>query len=187
MRRELACAIATFAGFVLVAIVACGFPDPAVDDGTTDGSSSGGETSTGDADAGSTNDDSGPPLVCDDAECDCDKDGQRKKSPECGGLDCYDRDPLAKNGQPDFVTKKLPADFNGDWDCDGNVKKQFEGNVLLNCTAQLTEQLCVARKGFTGPQPGCGEQADFRGCKWTPGTPGTCSEGDLRMELQGCK
>jgi len=170
----------------LAAIVAaCGFPDPDLDGAVTGGE--GGATSPNDV-TSSTNDasadaaaDAPPPLVCDDADCDCDKDNQ-KKAGVCGGQDCYDRDPDAKEGQTIFITKKPPADFDGDWDCDKTVTKQYAGNTGA-CTTGLTKEICESIKGFIGQAPGCGAQAEFRACNWTGSS---CVE-SKRMEFQGCK
>jgi hypothetical protein len=185
-------AIATIAlGSAYAGLAACGFPEPQIEevgDGAqtdaepitgNDGGGDGGLTSTRDVDAA-------PPIVCEDGSCDCDRDGVKAKGNSCGGLDCYDRDPDAKPNQDQFVTKPLPPDFNGDWNCDDSVTKQYEGNVA-NCNA-LTEDICKTKKGFTGPQPGCGVEAEFRVCKWVPGVPtGQCVQEALTTNFQGCK
>lgn len=123
--------------------------------------------------------------------CDCDQDQALKDggptacaAPAQATPDCDDFDPLVRPGS-DFVqatwdptSPHLPAN---DWNCDGNVVKQFNYNVtctLLNCT-----------QGFK-TDVGCGEVGTYNVCK--PGLNAlgiaiTCSVDHSFDLTQGCR
>lgn len=149
MPRSAAVAAAVAA---LVGILAsCSFPEPtSVEEGdggagTTTTSESGTTTGTTDRDA----------AACAD-ECDCDKDGVKASGPKCGGPDCDDFDDRAKPSAR-FSEAPPAAPLNGNWNCDDQTEKRWPGDI--NCTTNCTGV------GFTGKEPGCGEEGDWVECE----------------------
>lgn len=114
--------------------------------------------------------------------CDCDEDGVYVKDASCAmsGNDCNDLDPFVPY-TGGFVADKPPPGFDGDWNCDGTVTKQF--NVNIQC-GLLTD--CSA-KGFTG-DPGCGSTGEYVECSQLVLPLGiVCQNGKTENRVQGCR
>lgn len=119
----------------------------------------------------------------------CDKDGDRvfAAGAPCGGLDCNDDNAeiLPASNMP-FITKPPPPGSSGDWNCDGNVEKQY-ARFEWSCGG-LSNLTCQNLGGFTGRDQDvpCGTTADFiTGCTKTP--LGLCTVLSTEKRSQGCR
>ena len=112
--------------------------------------------------------------------CDCDNDGYIAKSDACaGGNDCDDRDPAVHPNQT-FMAESAEPPNVGDWDCSGNVEKQYVTN--LKCPSVLG-LACSSTQGFLGDPP-CGAEIDYYACQ--SGLL-SCTPGKIGTRRQGCK
>ena len=100
--------------------------------------------------------------------CDCDGDGYLDihcdAGPDAAGPgkkpgDCDDLDPLRYPGAP--PTDAVPVGHEGDWDCDGVVKRTPAAEIKCSGTG-LTG--CLGGPGFLN-KPACGTKADAYSCE----------------------
>ena len=149
------------AAIALLAVAAiaasCSFPEPTIVGPGDDG---GGSSSSGSTSSGSSSGDGGRIDAASCAEaCDCDQDGVKASRPDCaGGSDCDDYDPRAKPGA-EFRADLPSPPLNGNWNCDATIEKRWEGDVNCSLGSDCT------RQGFTGPQPECGQEAEWVECE----------------------
>ncbi len=107
----------------------------------------------------------------------------------CGGDDCNDNDARAHPGVMDFVQAvpdhPFPGWLAGDWNCDGHVVREFQGNV--SCSAvNLSLGPCSATTGFTDNQPDCGvTDSTFTTCVNLLLNV-SCQNGSTGLQTQGC-
>src|SRR5262249_21285713 len=88
--------------------------------------------------------------------CDKHRDTYRAKGGTCGGLDCDDNDSRRNPGVSMFLT--YPTS-DGDWNCDLTVDRQYTSNVV--CNQILLTNNCNNAAGFSGADPGCGQQGNY--------------------------
>jgi hypothetical protein len=186
--RSVVAALATFVGGVGIALLACGFPKPDIEgDNTTDGSSQP-ETGSSNGDGSSSGKpDTGP---CDDANCDCDRDGFLKKdchdgAAELGPTDCDDTDPRAK---PDADFREDPPEptTKGDWNCDGKPEVEVTSSGV-NCGASLAASSgCSSISGYVEKDVACGAKRQFKKCK-APQVGTFCEDDTVEERRQRCR
>jgi hypothetical protein len=109
--------------------------------------------------------------------CDRDQDGFREKSVACGGDDCDDDDERAR---PDasFSADMPSAKTQGDWDCSGQIARQYDVNVVCGSLSDCTKQ------GFT-TDVACGAQGQYVTCKSNLAL--GCTVDKTETRTQGCK
>ena len=195
------------AAFVITALgailVACSFPSPTLVDvedasPTSDVSPATDSASSADAveevrsDAFYTGDSS---FIFVDGGADaesglfnCDKDGDRvfASGAPCGGLDCNDDDANMYPAENHPYSTLPPAagappGNGGDWDCNGQVQKQYLTNI--ECGG-LTNLGCAISMGFKG-DPACGSKGEFITC--AKNGFGICVVASTIQQTQGCK
>jgi len=112
--------------------------------------------------------------------CDCDFDGV--PSIACGGSDCDDGDSRVRPGagfltEVTWTSKHVPM---FDWDCNGQVDKQY--TVNLECSS--APGACGMAMGFSGDPP-CGTTGPFVACRTE--ILGACSKANETARAQGCR
>jgi hypothetical protein len=199
------------AGLGLALAFACGFPDPAFVADADGGGPGGGDGEAGPdparedggTEGGAITDAPGDTVVPpgDDADvivdrgdatvvepdaacktsnlCDCDNDGYTSTACDAG-TDCDDRDPLVHPNQT-YVGTPPPREDGGDWDCSGQIDKQYAYD--LRCDAIVS---CNAAEGFAN-DPACGEPAPYIRCKPAISPLVGCAATDAGSRRQGCK
>lgn len=149
----------------LVVLSSCTFPDVQFGDASAP-IDSGSDVVVVVNDAGDAGDDAFDP-------CDMDHDGYKAEGGACGGNDCNDFNAKQHPGA-DFVTDEPDAAPFGDWNCDGNVEKQY---TFTSCGVGT-----CGTQGFT-IDTGCGITNPFVSCN----PPLTCPAIDGGMRTQGCR
>jgi hypothetical protein len=196
MPRRHVTAIAIGSAAALAWVAACSFPDvrfePDGAEGGPDGNGNPVEdggvlhdaVSEADFDDVVTRDDASQRVDeagCGANPCDCDGDGNENAScAEAGTADCDDFDPLIFRGQT-WVDVPWPVETthtpNGDWNCDGNVERQYPVN--LNCGALSS----CSGEGFSGSPP-CGASAPYYRCNGAL----VCARQEFdKPRTQGCR
>jgi hypothetical protein len=194
VRKRVLVVLGAFAVGSLGLVGACGFPSPFVADiPDEEGGSEAGSVDVlafegnENVDPNGKNQEAGtrPDAAVVDAagcvdKCDCDEDDYVNEDCD-GGTDCKDLDPTVPY-HDGFLEDVPPPGYDGDWNCDGTVTKQYASGVMCGV---LGVAGCTGVEGFTG-QPGCGVEGAYVTC--APNTLGLlCAVSSTVMRKQGCK
>ena len=106
--------------------------------------------------------------------CDKDHDGYKAEGGACGGNDCNDNNSLQHPGQTQFIEIEPDAAPFGDWNCDGQLEKEYP---FVACGIA---QSCNAISFST--DTGCGITNPFVSCTGT-----LCAAVDAGTRTQGCR
>jgi hypothetical protein len=113
--------------------------------------------------------------------CDCDADGARDESGQCGGADCDDHDPLVKPGQKLFFT--TPSSKVGfDYDCSKTYERDPSLDRTIDCLVSLG-QCEKTFQAYLADVPECGKAASWGTCKGTI----ACEKDPRTQQTMACR